>query len=444
MKQPKAFPALLLLLPLCVALCAPLAAADRGVDGGSGGGIAETPESVGSFTTRGGEGALADGAQPTAPGIPSGLLPVREDQIAVDVGFYTDGSFPGSALSPDLIRRQLEAVSQFSDTVRFYGSAGELAKAYEIAREMGLTVLGNAWLSGDRAANQAELDALIAHCNEGLCKVAIVGSEVLLRGDLSVEELIEAIAYVRERITDKTIPVTTAESVDILLGLPELRDACNLLMPNCYPYWGGSAAEQGAEHFIASMEALEAVCGGKEILVSETGWPTAGEERGEARAGEAEAAAYYAAVRAWSLASQRQVLFFDAADEPWKETAEGPSGSHWGFLTSDFLLKDCYRTLNPFQAPYAIASAGGSGTAAEASFTNRTEKTRAIVCVLAAYSGDGRLMAWDMAQASFGPSESVSLRVSWEGNGRAEQIKAFVLDGSTLAPLQRPWVRPPE
>ncbi|MBQ7534509.1 MAG: hypothetical protein IJT43_02700 [Stomatobaculum sp.] len=173
-------------------------------------------------------------------------LPVPPEKLAVNVGFYTDGSAPGSALSTELISRQLEAASAFADTVRFYGSSGELYKAYNTAHSMGLSVIGTAWLSGNEEADRAELDALIEHCNNGLVSIACVGSETQLRGDLTSVELIRDMEYVRERLSDKSIPVTTADTDSILISNPELRKACDLLMPNCYPYWNGIEISEAA------------------------------------------------------------------------------------------------------------------------------------------------------------------------------------------------------
>ena len=89
-----------------------------------------------------------------APAI-SALLPVSEEKIGVDVGFYTDGSAPGSALSEAKIRGHLEAVSAFADTVRFYNASGEINKAYRIAHDMGFSVVGTAYLGGTEYENKA-------------------------------------------------------------------------------------------------------------------------------------------------------------------------------------------------------------------------------------------------------------------------------------------------
>ena len=280
---------------------------------------------------------------PPEPGKAS-ALPVSPEKIAVDVGFYTVG-MPGSGLDVSLIGAELGDVADFSDTVRFYGAAGELYPAYEIAHTLGLKTVGTAWLSGDRAANQRELDALIAHCNNGHVSVACVGNETLLRGDLSAEELIAYMGYVRAGLTDKAIPVTTSEDVSRLLENPAVRDACDLLMPNIHPYWGQIQVSEAGNLFSVAMDALKAAAPGKEIIVSETGWPTEGSET----AGAAEAAAYFTAVRDWSLSTGTQVLWFDAFDEPWKTAAEGAAGAHWGLMGTDLVLKDCFAGTDFFR-----------------------------------------------------------------------------------------------
>ena len=313
-----------------------------------------------------------------APAI-SALLPVSEEKIGVDVGFYTDGSAPGSALSEAKIRRHLEAVSAFADTVRFYNASGEINKAYRIAHDMGFSVVGTAYLGGTQAENKAELDALIALCKSGLVQVACVGNETLLETDssgpiLTPEQLIEYIKYVRDGISDETIPVTTSDSVDVLMANPSVRRACNLLMPNCYPFWGGVNISGAAQSFIQSITALMGVSGGKQVLVSETGWPTSGGKYGNAVTGEEEAASYYEAVREWSLETGTQILYFSSADEPWK--TESGFGPHWGFLTTELVLKDGYAgtSTTPFKNITPIPTATPTPTLTPTSTPTPTPK----------------------------------------------------------------------
>ncbi len=283
--------------------------------------------------------------------LPSGLLPVKNDKIAVNVGFYTEkGTAPDQALSEDLIRQHLSAVAKFSDTVRFYKATGTIDKAYRMAKELGLTVIGSAYLTSDKSTNKKEMDGLIKLCNEGYCKIAVVGNEVLMNNFLKPEELVAAINYVREGIKDKTIPVTTSENYDQILSTPSVRNACNMILVNHYPFLGGADIDHAAEYFISNMNVLKSICNNKELVVSETGWST--------YPNEANAARYYQEIREWSMANNIQVCYFESTDEAWKgEVSNGQElDKHWGFMTNDFMVKECYKRLNPFDLNIQVSA----------------------------------------------------------------------------------------
>lgn len=280
-------------------------------------------------------------------------LKTSDKRIAVNVGFYTQGQ-PGDKLTEQQVKALLTQVKPFADIVRFYSAGGEVSKAYKIAHDMGLKVVGTAWLSGSSANDRAELDKLIDQCNKGYVQVACVGSETLLRKDLSAEQLIEYLNYVRKKLRNQSIPVTTADSAGELINAPDVRGACDLLMPNIYPYWEGVAVKDAGAAFASAMEQMSGCAAGKEILVSETGWPTDGETKQDAVASDANAAAYFEAVRQWSLDHKTVVLWFDALDEPWKQRDEGVAGAHWGLLTKDGKLKSGYGKTAFFKSVLSV------------------------------------------------------------------------------------------
>jgi len=289
-----------------------------------------------------------EGAGPEITGKPSGLS-VSAEYLAVNVGPYTSGNSPdrGDPVREEDVRAQLEALRPYTDTVRFYAADG-LREACVIAREMGFSIICNAWLSGNKEADQKELDALIDNCNAGLCDMAVVGSETLLRGDLTPAELIAYIGYVKAGITDERIAVTTADSAYFFLADSELTGACDVLFVNVYPFWDGIAIGDAPAAFAGAMDQLRARWPGREIICSETGWPTAGGAVRDAVPGEEAAAAYFTAVREWSLREGVLIVYFDGADEPWKASAEGDVGAHWGFMTKDMVLKQGYREAEFF------------------------------------------------------------------------------------------------
>ncbi len=283
-------------------------------------------------------------------------------RLLLDVGFYTSGR-PGQGLSSSLINAQLDALSGVASGVRLYAASGELYPAYQLARSRGLTVFGTAYLSGSAAADRTEMDALIEHCNSGRCQVAIVSNEVLLSGRMTLEELLDCIAYVRAGITNPAIPVTTSDSMGFFVNNPRLMDAVDIVMPNIYPYWEGVGISGAADHFIRNANALRRIARGKQVIVSETGWPTLD-------AAGADAADYFEALWAWSLSGGIPILWFEGADEPWKAGDEGTAGAHWGFLTRELELKEGYAALGFFQSAAAgitprvvsFDAAGGKGS----------------------------------------------------------------------------------
>ena len=271
-------------------------------------------------------------------------LPVRASKIAVDLGFYTSGS-SGSEVSLEKMRSELNAISPFADTVRFYSSSGTAYKAYSLAHSMGFKVIGTAWITGDKSKDQKELDALIEHANNGLISMAVVGNETQLDGSISLDELICDINYVRSQIPE-SIPVTTSETLGIVAKSPRLRRACDVLFVNVYPFLEKSTIEDASKRISKQLSNLRAVGNGKQVIVSETGWPSAG----RSDATETNAARYFEELRAWSLSSGINVIYFEAFDEQWKASAKGEDyEAHWGFMDSKLQLKEGYRLTTFFK-----------------------------------------------------------------------------------------------
>ena len=115
-------------------------------------------------------------------------------------------------------------------------------------------------------------------------------------------------------------------------------------MVNAYPYWGGVAVNEAVGAFDQTIREVREAFPGKELIVSETGWPTAGGKEGSAVAGGKQARKYFDEIRKWSKENNIVVLWFDAADEPWKTADEGGVGAHWGLMTRKCKIKSCFKS----------------------------------------------------------------------------------------------------
>jgi len=254
---------------------------------------------------------------------------------------YVAGQDPnrGSEVSEEQVRARLEIIAPHVEWVRTFGSTHGLEAAGELAHELGLKTAVGAWLGRDRSANEAEIASLIAAAQAGDVDVAIVGNEVLLRGDLTAQELIAYITRVRDAIPS-SIPVTTAEICGVLLSNPDIVGAIDIVFANHYPYWEGVPLDCALGALRDCHTRLVAIAGGKQVVISETGWPSCGNPVGNAEPGPEAAKTYLHRFVSWARANEVPFFYFEAFDEAWKADYEGPQGACWGLWDEGGDLKD--------------------------------------------------------------------------------------------------------
>jgi hypothetical protein len=203
---------------------------------------------------------------------------------------------------------------------------------------LGLKVAAGAWIGGNLAQNDVEIANLIQAANAGQVDVAIVGSEALLRNDVSESQLVSYMRQVRQAIP-QTIPVTTADTYGTLLAHQPVIDASDIVFGNFYPYWEGISIDTAMISLVQRYERLVAAAGNRRVVVSETGWPSAGNAVGAAIPSPANAAEYLSQFASWASSNNIPCFYFEAFDEDWKAAQEGPQGAHWGLWDASGVVK---------------------------------------------------------------------------------------------------------
>ncbi|MBN1567179.1 MAG: hypothetical protein JXA73_05005 [Acidobacteria bacterium] len=269
------------------------------------------------------------------PGIDIAVIPqIVGDMVyklhGINFSPYTDGQDPNrrSSISPGQLRERMSVVAPYTSWIRTFGSSDGLEDAGPAARQLGLKIAAGAWLSRDRKANQREIANLIGSMKAGFVDVAVVGSEVLLRNDLSESELIQYIQQLKREAPG--IPVTTADVYSRLAVHPALVAACDQLFVNYYPYWEGIRIDNAVTSIHRWQQQVEAVAQGKPVIVSETGWPSCGNQIGDAVASPENAAFFFLNFVSWARGNKVPFFYFEAFDEDWKKAYEGPQGECWG------------------------------------------------------------------------------------------------------------------
>ncbi|MEZ4386468.1 MAG: MFS transporter [Candidatus Krumholzibacteriia bacterium] len=241
---------------------------------------------------------------------------------------YREGQTIGDTLSAEQIRQRMRIIAPYTRWVRSFSCTDGHELIARVAREHGLKTVVGAWIGSDRAANEREIAALVELGRAGHVDIAAVGNEVLLRGDLPREELLDAVRRVKQALPE--IPVGCVDAYDQFRESPDLVDACDVILANCYPFWEGYDAAEASIRLQQMHAAVVTVARGKPVIVAETGWPSAGSPVGEAVPSAVNVMTYFIDLNSWSRKHGVGVFYFSSFDESWKVRHEGDVGQRWG------------------------------------------------------------------------------------------------------------------
>jgi exo-beta-1,3-glucanase (GH17 family) len=194
-----------------------------------------------------------------------------------------------------------------------------------------------AWLGDDPEINAQEVANLIEQARSGYVDIAAVGNEVMLRGDLSEEELLGFIAQVRDAVPD--LPVAYVDAYYEFEERPRIAEACDLILANLYPFWEGCDLNYSLLYIKDMYRRAANAARGKKVIVAETGWPSQGSAVQGAVPSYENYLKYFLNIQKWALEEDLEVFYFSSFDEAWKVGAEGDVGAYWGLWDAEEQLK---------------------------------------------------------------------------------------------------------
>jgi exo-beta-1,3-glucanase (GH17 family) len=240
---------------------------------------------------------------------------------------------PTTHVSAVEIDKDLTKLARLTDCVRTYSTDYGLDQIASIAAKHGLKVIQGLWLSSNPATNAVEIDRAVALAKRypGTIRAVVVGNEVLLRGEMAAGDLANTIRAVKARVP---VPVTYADVWEFWLRNPVLATAADFVTIHILPYWEDFpiAAEQAAAHVAAIRRRVVNAFPGKDVLIGEVGWPSAGRMREGALPSPANQARVIQDVLALAAREKFHINVIEAYDQPWKRAFEGTVGGHWGLI----------------------------------------------------------------------------------------------------------------
>ncbi|MFH1339906.1 MAG: beta-(1-6) glucans synthase [Pseudomonadota bacterium] len=240
---------------------------------------------------------------------------------------------PTLQINPEQIAEDLAQLAKISDCVRTYSIDNGLDQVPALAAKVGLKVIQGIWLGNNRLKNLAQIQTAVRLTREypGVISSVVVGNEVLLRGEMTAADLAASIRSVKSQVT---IPVTYADVWEFWLRHREVYDAVDFVTIHILPYWEDFPirARHAASHVESIRKRMAVAFPGKEILIGETGWPSAGRMREGALPSRANQAKVVSEILALAKRENFRVNLIEAYDQPWKRQLEGTVGGYWGLI----------------------------------------------------------------------------------------------------------------
>ncbi len=284
----------------------------------------------------------------------------EERIVGVEYGPFRDSQSPDLGIFPTLAQMQADMplLKRMGNVIRTYSVINNFDQIIGLAKQAGLKVIPTAWIGSNvnDAANHAEIAKLISITPQSdNIPFVIVGSEAILRGDKTPAQMIAYINQVKQAVS---LPVTTSEPWHIWRDHPDLGNAAGIICINVFPYWETQAQpiENAVSFVVARYKEIKSAFPGKKVVITETGWPSAGEVRGAAVPSVANQRRFWQEFLLRAEEEKIDFLAFAAFDEAWKRNSGREAEAHWGLYTSARQPKHDVISLNLTATTVSAAS----------------------------------------------------------------------------------------
>jgi exo-beta-1,3-glucanase (GH17 family) len=242
---------------------------------------------------------------------------------------------PTTHIEREQIAQDLAQLAKISDCVRTYSIESGLDQVPEVAATVGLKVIQGIWLGSNRQKNLAQISTVVGLAKQypDVITAIVVGNEVLLRGEMTQSDLAATIRSVKSQVA---VPVTYADVWEFWLRNREIYDAVDFVTIHILPYWEDFPirAKYAVAHVDAIRKRMAVAFPAKEILIGETGWPSAGRMRDGALPSRTNQARVVSEILDLAKRENFRVNLIEAYDQPWKRELEGTVGGYWGLFDS--------------------------------------------------------------------------------------------------------------
>ena len=244
---------------------------------------------------------------------------------------YSPYNSDNSCKSQDQVNTDFNVISGYG-MIRIYGTdCDQTATVLTAVKAKGMKLFAGVY---DVNNVNAEVQQIVNAANGDWSNfhTVSIGNEGVNNGAYSVDQVVSAIGTARSTLqaAGYTGNVVTVDTFVAMIANPQLCQASDYAAANCHPFFdGGVSAEDAGQFVLGQAQRVSEACGGKDTMITETGWPSDGETNGKAVPSQDN---QVAAVNSIRTAFSNNVVLFSAFNDKWKQNNPSTFGAeqYWG------------------------------------------------------------------------------------------------------------------
>lgn len=273
-------------------------------------------------------------AVPTQPSYYPPPAPTSEatsNKYGISYSPYRDD---GTCKSQEEVDADIEKLADYP-LVRIYGvDCNQVETVTTAAKQHGMKVFAGIYdLKNLQQSLQTIIDA--AQGDWSPFDTISIGNELVLRGQNTPSDVVTAVNTARAilRAAGYEGPVVTVDTFNMLIQHPELCEASDYCAANCHAFFDASVtAEEAGPYVREQAERVSAAAGGKKTVITESGWPYAGQPNGAAVPSRVNQDAAIESLK--NSFPDGGIILFSAFDDKWKvdNSYTFDTEKFWGLL----------------------------------------------------------------------------------------------------------------